>query len=107
MFIRGKTPGTALVTFTFTHNSGNINNLVFVSDARDQLTYNGTCDSGETEKNFHWSLTSVTQGNKEESTCSNRGLCDYTTGICKCFRGYYSDDCSLQNALAGSIACAL
>jgi hypothetical protein len=32
--------------------------------------------------------------------CSGRGICDYDTGICKCFRGYRTDDCHLQHALA-------
>jgi hypothetical protein len=32
--------------------------------------------------------------------CSDRGVCDSSTGICKCFRGYTKDDCSVQNTLA-------
>jgi len=32
--------------------------------------------------------------------CSNRGICDDSTGICKCFPGYTNDDCSVQNSIA-------
>jgi len=32
------------------------------------------------------------QGSKENVECSNRGLCDRTTGICNCFPGYGSSD---------------
>jgi len=32
--------------------------------------------------------------------CSNRGICDETSGICKCFPGYTNDDCSVQNAIS-------
>lgn len=35
--------------------------------------------------------TSVT-GDTENEVCSNRGLCDYTLGLCSCFTGYYSSD---------------
>jgi hypothetical protein len=32
--------------------------------------------------------------------CSNRGICDSGSGICRCFPGYSGDDCSTMNALA-------
>jgi len=34
------------------------------------------------------------------SQCSNRGTCDSSTGICKCFKGYSNDNCDTQNMLA-------
>jgi hypothetical protein len=32
--------------------------------------------------------------------CSDRGVCDTGSGICQCFTGYTSDDCSVQSTLA-------
>jgi len=32
--------------------------------------------------------------------CSNRGLCNYETGVCDCFTGYTNDNCDTQNVLA-------
>jgi hypothetical protein len=32
--------------------------------------------------------------------CSNRGVCDSTSGICSCFPGYTGDNCGTVNALA-------
>ena len=39
-------------------------------------------------------------GNKEAVPCSNRGICDYTSGLCQCFAGQTGVDCSTQSALA-------
>ena len=39
-------------------------------------------------------------GNLCHNDCSNRGICDYTTGTCTCFTGYYSSNCALTSALA-------
>jgi len=41
-------------------------------------------------------------GTKENVECSNRGLCDYSTGMCQCFAGFTNRDCSVQNSLAMS-----
>ena len=36
---------------------------------------------------------------KEPRDCSGRGKCDYTSGSCVCFKGFFGEDCSLQSAL--------
>jgi len=73
------------IAITFTHNPGNLNALEIVD--------------------VNWStplatVTETTAGTTVAAECSGRGLCDYETGICKCFRGYRLDDCSSQHALA-------
>jgi hypothetical protein len=42
----------------------------------------------------------VVDGNKEHVTCSNRGLCDYSTGLCACFTGLTGVACDVQSTLA-------
>ena len=37
-------------------------------------------------------ITTVQDGNKEYIDCSGRGICDHTSGLCKCFTGFVSSD---------------
>jgi hypothetical protein len=84
------------VVITFTDKPGNVEALEFVrSDEMDHRF--GVCNAGTT---ITAANTVTADGNGEEATCSNRGVCDFGTGLCKCFKGYTSDDCSVQNALA-------
>jgi hypothetical protein len=46
------------------------------------------------------SAVDTKDGNKEASVCSNRGLCDYTSGLCSCFGGYIGRACESQSTLA-------
>jgi hypothetical protein len=35
-------------------------------------------------------------GNEAGRDCSGRGLCNYDTGVCECFRGYHGKMCQYQ-----------
>jgi len=94
------------VTFTDAANTGAQNSLT--------VNYKGCNRSGCSPK-----YTGLTTGNnglavsvtdsttfsdtetalKEKSICSEHGLCDSATGLCKCFHGYYNLDCSDQTIL--------
>ena len=37
-------------------------------------------------------------GNLCQVDCSNRGICDYGTGVCKCFDDYFGSNCSLTGS---------
>lgn len=39
-------------------------------------------------------------GNKCFVECGNRGKCDYKTGLCHCFDGFYGSDCTKRDVLA-------
>ena len=38
-------------------------------------------------------------GNEQGRDCSGRGLCDYSSGICGCFSGFYGTRCEYQTVL--------
>lgn len=72
-------------TITFTHNAGDLVQLTHIDS---------TVPTGS------FTFATTTAGTTTAEECSGRGLCDYDTGVCKCFRGYRLDDCSSQHALA-------
>jgi hypothetical protein len=38
-------------------------------------------------------------GNLCQVDCSNQGICDFDTGVCKCFRGHFGNTCGINAAL--------
>jgi len=44
-------------------------------------------------------VAATTPGTSENAECSNRGSCDYETGICACFEGYYGESCDMQTII--------
>jgi hypothetical protein len=41
-----------------------------------------------------------TSGNLCHVDCSNRGICDHSTGLCDCFTGYWGESCDSKSVLA-------
>lgn len=36
-------------------------------------------------------------GGAEGMDCSGRGLCDFKSGVCKCFKGFFGERCESQS----------
>jgi hypothetical protein len=61
-----------------------------MTSANEQDCYNVTASNGGVGES----------GNLCHVDCAHRGICDYLTGECTCFKGFYGTDCSQQSALA-------
>jgi len=35
----------------------------------------------------------------QQRDCSGRGICDYDTGVCQCFSGFFGESCNIQTVL--------
>jgi hypothetical protein len=94
------------VAVTFLHNSGDIPMLgarYKYSASSDTTAANGVWTQNTPTGGFdgtNIAIAETVKGNKENVSCSNRGLCDTSSGLCKCFAGYTDYDCSVQNALS-------
>jgi len=68
----------------------------------------GKCNSGTTYTSKAGTSTAcANQGSSdcgsgagyEQRDCSGRGICDYNTGVCKCFSGFFGEACNIQTIL--------
>jgi len=98
--VSGSTTAGLLITVTFTssHTPGPQNLLEIdysaCTDAGCQPISSGIShsDSVSVSRTAGW-------GTAENVECSNRGSCDYETGICACFEGYYGESCDMQTII--------
>lgn len=68
----------------------------------DFMFNGGNSSSADTSAHVYkfFPPATATMGYEYVAECSNRGICDTDSGLCDCFPGYTSDDCSVINALA-------
>ena len=59
-----------------------------------------TCDESVTLPATGHAVQWAGKGTTEANPCSDRGVCDYDSGECKCFPGYTGLSCDLQHAVA-------
>jgi len=92
------------VTFTGDNNEGPQHQLIAntrmckkpgcspLQDGLDVLPEPVDYDSSSFKRPFN--QTELVASDKESEECSNRGKCDYETGICNCFQGYSGLACN-------------
>lgn len=81
----------------FISNTGDVNMLGTVGQDGDGVHHGDNYMSPSVLGTF---VEEDRKGSSENVMCSNRGTCDFSTGICKCFQGFTKHDCSRQNVLA-------
>jgi len=89
---------------SFISNTGDVN-IITVVGQETEVSSSGAQSPGIIHHSDSYSMAQVhviekSKGTTDNSVCSNRGMCDYSSGTCKCFQGFTRQDCSLQNVLA-------
>lgn len=52
-----------------------------------------------TVKNVVFNINTSDCYSGEQRDCSGRGICDYDTGVCQCFSGFFGESCNIQTVL--------
>lgn len=105
--------GTNLITVVFTTELGDVPALKFVEDGVDSIDI---FTDGTTATDYEGNPKDSYPGTFENEVCGRRGVCDFTTGQCKCYTGFGSSDgsggpgtrgdCGYQEPIYGGSASA-
>lgn len=98
-------PSVTVSTAAAGGNRGKVYTITFTGNPGDQsnaftFTENSLADWAGTPNAITPVVAHTVTGDKTNTECSDRGLCDYSSGVCQCFRGYRLADCSSLSALA-------
>jgi hypothetical protein len=86
---------------TFPALSGNTGANAFTNVITTDLSVNwGNSFDGESQFKIYKFTPAAASTYSYVAECSNRGICDRTSGTCNCFSGYTNEACFEQNSLA-------
>lgn len=80
----------ATTSITFTHNPGNLPRLQVDNHLTGGTVQLSISHSGTT--GLYDGIGASVDGTRESVYCSNRGLCDFSTGVCACGTGFASSN---------------
>jgi len=85
----------------FISNSGDVAAMTFIGrDNQDDAIEDDFMHHADSYTEPEISIVETRKGTTENAVCSNRGTCDFETGLCKCFNGFTLENCSEQNVMA-------
>lgn len=67
-------------------------------DYSSNFAYNANI--GSNQPNLYVFIPNVESTYHVTAECANRGICNRDSGVCECFSGYTTDNCSVQNSLS-------
>lgn len=73
--------------------------LATIDTMADGYDSNGAPLGDYTTTSHRSFVQQIQEADYESYVCGGRGKCDYTTGECACFTGYYGLHCETQTAL--------
>jgi len=89
------------VTFTDGHNTGKQQLLQYVAksacESGSQPLFRTTAANGDLTCTVARTKLPPNSNYRESATCSNRGICDQSTGRCNCFDGFFGLACDHVN----------